>query len=355
MINRKQVMIRVERLDDDAKAILKRALEKGFHSLLFEETPAEWRGMDGFTTYTPKGDGDVQVVSPDEIEGVEEGRPFAVHLSLLEKGDEEKAIEASRLGAEAVLVETGDWKIIPLENLVAELHREKTRIFAYVEDIGEVETMLGVLELGVDGVVFSPGNAEDIDEVAKVLEADARIHLVPAKVVEKREVGMGDRVCIDTASLIGMDEGMLVGSQANLLFLISGEIIGSKFSAPRPFRVNAGPVHSYVLLPNGKTKYLSELECGDPVLLVDLSGISRKAIVGRVKIERRPLSIVKVRCGETVGKILVQNAETIRFVTEDGGIVSVTDLEPGMEILVHVKAVGGRHFGTEVEEFILER
>ncbi len=355
MGNEKQVIIHVERLDEDARATLKRALERGFHDLLIEEVPAGWRGIEGFATYTSNEHGDVRVVAPDEVKDVEEGRPFAVHLNLLEKGDEEKAIQASRLGAEAVLVETGSWKIIPLENLVAELHRGKTRIFAYIEDLREVETMLGVLELGVDGVVFSPNGPEDIDEMARILEATIRIALVPAKVLEKEEVGMGDRVCIDTASIIGMQEGMLIGSQANLLFLISGETIGSKFSAPRPFRVNAGPVHSYVLLPNGKTKYLSELECGDPVLLVDQSGGSRKAVVGRVKIERRPLVMVKVRSGEAVGKILVQNAETIRFVSRDDGSISVTDLEPGMEVLVHTKTVGGRHFGTEVDEFVLEK
>lgn len=31
----------------------------------------------------------------------------------------------------------------------------------------------------------------------------------------------------------------------------------------RPFRINAGPVHSYALLGDGSTKYLSELCAGD--------------------------------------------------------------------------------------------
>ncbi|CAM9935578.1 unnamed protein product, partial [Sphacelaria rigidula] len=33
----------------------------------------------------------------------------------------------------------------------------------------------------------------------------------------------------------------------------------------RPFRVNAGPVHSYALLADGSTKYLAELTAGDQV------------------------------------------------------------------------------------------
>ena len=53
-------------------------------------------------------------------------------------------------------------------------------------------------------------------------------------------------------------------------------------------------------------------------------------------------------------KTIVQNAETIHFVTPEGS-KSVTELKPGDEVLVHVEE-GGRHFGTLVkEETIMER
>ena len=63
--------------------------------------------------------------------------------------------------------------------------------------------------------------------------------------------------------------------------------------AARPFRVNAGAVHAYVLLPEGKTKYLSELKAGDEVLVVRHDGATSVAYVGRNKIERRPLMLVE--------------------------------------------------------------
>lgn len=74
------------------------------------------------------------------------------------------------------------------------------------------------------------------------------------QVTEVSSVGMGDRVCVDTCSLLGEDEGMLVGSAGQGLFLVLSEAAQSDYVASRPFRVNAGPVHSYCLCPDGKTR-----------------------------------------------------------------------------------------------------
>lgn len=56
-----------------------------------------------------------------------------------------------------------------------------------------------------------------------------------------------------------------------------------------------GPVHAYVAAPGGKTSYLSELRAGKEVIVVDQSGIQRTAVVGRVKIETRPLVLVEAK------------------------------------------------------------
>ena len=42
-------------------------------------------------------------------------------------------------------------------------------------------------------------------------------------------------------------------------------------------------------MPGGKTAYLSELKSGMEVLVIDSQGRQRVAIVGRAKIEMRPL------------------------------------------------------------------
>lgn len=54
-----------------------------------------------------------------------------------------------------------------------------------------------------------------------------------------------------------------------------------------------GPIHAYVAFPGGRTFYLSELQSGSEVLVVDAKGKSRPKIVGRVKIEARPLLLVE--------------------------------------------------------------
>lgn len=52
-------------------------------------------------------------------------------------------------------------------------------------------------------------------------------------------------------------------------------------------------MHAYVAVPGGKTCYLSELQAGKEVLVVDQNGLQRTATVGRVKIESRPLILVE--------------------------------------------------------------
>ena len=109
------------------------------------------------------------------------------------------------------------------------------------------------------------------------------------------------------------------------------------------------------MLPDGKTKYLSELEGGDDTLIISKEGKSRTAVAGRIKIERRPLTLFKAKINNFTGGILVQNAETIAFVKDDGKPISTTSLKVGDKILVKTESNKGRHFGMEVEEYILEK
>ena len=46
---------------------------------------------------------------------------------------------------------------------------------------------------------------------------------------------------------------------------VKAEVMENSHVPPRPFRVNAGAVHAYVLTPEGKTKYLEELRSGEEV------------------------------------------------------------------------------------------
>jgi 3-dehydroquinate synthase II len=113
-------------------------------------------------------------------------------------------------------------------------------------------------------------------------------------------------------------------------------------------------VHAYIRLADGQTKYLSEIRSGDRVLVVNFKGKSYPAVVGRVKIERRPLTLVEAEENGQIISTILQNAETICLTDPSGKAVSLVDLKEGSEVLVYREKTG-RHFGVPVEETILEK
>lgn len=283
------------------------------------------------------------------------GKKVGIRLKVLSNADIENILKFAKTGIDFVIVDVKDWKIIPLENIIAKLHKLHTRIFALANNPEEVRKMFSILEIGVDGVIFSTSSINEVRE-ALVYLGSKSFELKPAKILEIKEVGNGERVCVDTASMLHRGEGMLIGSRSNFLFLVHNESVGSSFTSPRPFRVNAGAVHCYTISPDGTTKYLSELETGSEVLVLDAKGKARRATVGRSKIESRPMLMIKAQVGDEVGGIIAQNAETIRFVRPNGHLVSVTHLKKGDIVLVHSKPATGRHFGMEVDdEYIIEK
>ena len=261
---------------------------------------------------------------------------------------------ASQAGADFVIVEAEDWKIIPLENVIAKLHKSNTKVYTTAKNTEEIRTMFSVLELGVDGVIFSTDNEKAVNEVRDYLDAFV-FPIKSAKILDVRDVGTGERVCVDTTSMLQLGEGMLIGSKSNFLFLVHNESVGSSFTSPRPFRVNAGAVYCYTIMPDGKTKYLSEIEAGSEVLIVKNNGSSRRVTVGRSKIETRPLRLIRADIEGETGTIILQNAETIRFIKSDGTLLPITEAKVGEEILCYIKPPSGRHFGMEVKEFIVEK
>lgn len=283
------------------------------------------------------------------------GKKVGRRFRVLSNSDIEKIFVEAKKGLDFVIIEVKDWKIIPLENIIAKLHKMHTEIFALARTPEEVRKMFSILEIGVDGVIFEASSISEARE-AMVYLGTSNFELREAKIIDIKEVGDGERVCVDTASMLHKGEGMLIGSRSNFLFLVHNESVGSSFTSPRPFRVNAGAVHCYTLSPDGTTKYLSELETGAEVLVIDSHGRARRATVGRSKIERRPMLMIKAQTGDEVGGIIAQDAETIRFVRPGGHLVSVTHLKKGDTVLVHAKSATGRHFGMEVsDEYILEK
>ena len=272
-----------------------------------------------------------------------------VEKEIREKKDEEEIITLSL--SKKVVVRDGDWKIIPLENL---LSRTKN-LFVEIGELQDGRTALSILEKGVDGVVVNNPDPNAVRHIIRMLKQESeKFELIPAKIKRIVPLGLGDRVCVDTCSSMIVGEGMLVGNSSQALFLVHSESVENPFVNTRPFRVNAGPVHSYIRLADGQTKYLSEIQSGDRVLIVNFEGKSYPAVVGRAKVEKRPLALVEAEERGQSLSVILQNAETIRLTQLDGKGVSLVDLKEGSEVLVYREG-SARHFGVKIDETIIER
>ena len=265
------------------------------------------------------------------------------------KQDEEEICNSAL--SKKVVVRGVDWKIVPLENLLS----KAKNIFVEIKESQEGRTALGILERGVEGIVINNPDPDAVRHILLVLkEEKGYLELLTARVKRIEPLSSGDRVCVDTCSSMDLGEGMLVGNSSQALFLIHSENVENPFVNTRPFRVNAGPVHAYIRMADGWTKYLSEIRTGDRVLIVNFEGKSYPAVVGRAKVERRPLVLIEAEEKGQPISVILQNAETIRLIQPDGKAVSLIDLREGSEVLVY-REKGGRHFGVQIDETIIER
>ena len=283
------------------------------------------------------------------------GKTVAAYVEISSKKHEELARKLGKV-ADYLILLGKDWTVIPLENIIADLQGEDVRLMAAVNNFEEAKLALETLEYGTDGVLLSPDDTSEIRKVAEFIEKidSENYQLVSATVTRVEPVGSGDRVCVDTCSMMKVGEGMLIGSYSQGLFLVHSESLESEYVASRPFRVNAGPVHAYIMTPGNKTRYLSEIETGDEVLTVDKEGNTKTTVVGRVKIEKRPLMLVEAEYEDFTIRTLLQNAETIRLVEEDGTPISVAELKVGDKVMVFLDK-SARHFGMAIEETIIEK
>jgi 3-dehydroquinate synthase II len=284
-----------------------------------------------------------------------QGKKVALKVTIKGKEDENSAVKAAELGVDYVIINCLDWRVIPLENLIARING-KSKLIGEVKTAQDAQLVLEALELGTDGVLLTTGSPDELSKTAAIVKRQIpKIALVPAKIIAVSQIGTGARVCVDTCDLMEPGEGILVGSQSAGLFLVEAEVHENPYVASRPFRVNAGSVSMYTLGSIPNTRYLSEFKAGDEVLIISKDGKVRKTNVGRTKTEFRPLILIEAEVEGKKIKTILQNAETIRLVTPKGS-TPVTELKAGDEVMVHVAAKGGRHFGVSVpEEKVIER
>jgi 3-dehydroquinate synthase class II len=314
--------------------------------------------LDAAATTTLPGNADIVVTDaggPD----VAAGFPGARALYGVIAGEDDLAEFARRLttnGTRYGIVELKDDTNIPLELLIAWFQRMPVKVLKRVQTSAQASVALQTLEWGADGVVLATDDPLEVARVKTLIDAAPLAPLVCCEweVTRVAQVGAGHRVCVDTVSLLRKDEGMLVGSQSNAFVMMCSETHPLPYMPLRPFRVNAGAVHQYILAPGGRTQYLSEIHSGTECLVADTSGRTRGATVGRAKVEYRPLLLIAFAGGDDRGTVFVQNDWHVRITGAEGEVLNVTDCRPGTKLLGW-RTDAARHCGIPVVEELHEQ
>lgn len=302
------------------------------------------------SSWIPASHGDPRSLAAKHPE-VEFGR----FVEVVDAPSLDQACEAARTERWSVLAFRDPTKI-PLEIVLAAADKADGSIITTVEDVEEAKIVYGVLERGSDGVMWAPEAVGDATRLRAVAASQPeRLQLVELEVTAIEHVGMGERACVDTCSYFGEDEGILVGSHAHGMVLCCSETHPLPYMPTRPFRVNAGALHSYTLSVDGRTNYLSELQSGSRVLAVNARGQARLVTVGRVKVETRPLLAIDA-LGPTGTRVnlIVQDDWHVRVLGPEGVVLNVTELEPGAKVLGYLPTEQ-RHVGLPIDEFCIEQ
>jgi 3-amino-4-hydroxybenzoic acid synthase len=364
---------------DDAQGLLQRVTQSGYTGILlypnnFEAllpaVPARMNRV--FQASTVEELGRLQGLSPQVREGLvvasaeqrvldlakEQGLRTCIRAYVDDAESLHRSIQEGRMHA-FLMIRFRDPTNIPLELVIASLQATNTVLLKEVDnptDVDDALVTLGVMEVGADGIMFSPKTHPVMDAFLSRLERidRANMKLETATIIQTTPIGMGYRSCIDTTTLFSETEGILVGSTSQGGLLCCAEVFFLPYMELRPFRVNAGAVHSYVYNFNDRTDYMSELRAGSPVMIVDRTGATRRASVGRMKTEVRPLRLIEAEFqnGERVNTIM-QDDWHVRIFSDDAKPLNITELRPGDKVLGYV-GNPGRHVGIKVDEHIAE-
>ncbi|MEV1065806.1 3-dehydroquinate synthase II family protein [Streptomyces sp. NPDC050263] len=286
--------------------------------------------------------------------GARTGTPVAGFIGVRD----DRTLRLSCSGAMALpytVIHFADPTKIPLEIVLAAAESAEGKLVTVVDGLEEAAIVFDVLERGSDGILFTPRSADDVFALARLLEATTpQLELSTLTVESIRHVGLGDRVCVDTCSHFEEDEGILVGSYSSGFVLCCSETHPLPYMPTRPFRVNAGALHSYTLGPDNRTNYLSEVGSGSALLAVGADGRTRRVVVGRAKLESRPL--LEIRTHAEDGRLVsltVQDDWHVRVLGPGGKVLNVTELRAGDELLGYL-AADKRHVGLPIGEFCKE-
>ncbi|WP_058308820.1 3-dehydroquinate synthase II [Gracilibacillus massiliensis] len=178
-------------------------------------------------------------------------------------------------------------------------------------------------------------------------------NLQEAEIIRIESIGEGSRVCLDFVDHLEPTEGILLGNTGHGYLFVLAENRTTDTYPARPFRINSGAIHHYVVKEASKTAYLAELKPGDKITVLNANGETRQVALGRVKIEKRPLMRVVTRIANIEVSATLQEADSVHLLASNYKEKQAISLVEGDRVLVQLDQPG-RHLGEKIEEEIIE-
>ena len=205
----KDIILNISKEWQASKPIVVEALLKGLNKFQVDDVEliTKIRGLGAVHIFSSKGEAnpEIRIISRDDFfnKKIEKLEDIAVKFIIKDKSDEDSIKKSAELQVPYLIIEDfSDWKVIPIENLISEIYNKPSKLIVNVKDVKEAKLMLETLELGADGIIIEPKSVEDVEELSKLKSDDISLEMTMAKVTEIKEIGMGDRVCVDSCSML---------------------------------------------------------------------------------------------------------------------------------------------------------
>ena len=93
-------------------------------------------------------------------------------ICISDKETENLIVKAAELKATYLIISCANWRVIPLENLIARI-KGKSKLIAEVTNAEEAKVALETLELGTDGVLLKTSDPEELLKTVAIVKPEA--------------------------------------------------------------------------------------------------------------------------------------------------------------------------------------
>ena len=155
MIVDKLIWVRADRGStyEERKSIVTAALEAGLTDVIVRDDDDALRRLGRFNALTVRGD---EVLAGDRA---------VARIVTISSPEDLDNVYGMR-GVERLVISSRDWKVIPLENLIAAFQGSGTALMAEASGAEEARLFLETMEMGADGIVVD-AEPEELSSIAK--------------------------------------------------------------------------------------------------------------------------------------------------------------------------------------------